>query len=227
MVLKEMYPDCEIVSVDILDKWGATQVADICEWDYRQFPPGYFNMVWASPPCTEYSQAKTTGVRDLELADARVKRTLKIIDYLQPAFWFIENPRGTNYGLHTRAVMKALMSPYYATYCMYGKQVMKPTHIWSNVELPGALKACTGATPCEDRAKHGRHVLTSQAGPARRADGTVATGSGKGENVYPIPAALLEELFQQAIPAEAIRGLLFACLGSNQQDVVETLTYTW
>ena len=27
--------------------------ADILDWDYRQFPPGHFYFIWASPPCTE------------------------------------------------------------------------------------------------------------------------------------------------------------------------------
>ena len=41
---------------------------DIMDWDYKQFEPHYFDIVWASPPCTEYSIAKTTGIRDIALA---------------------------------------------------------------------------------------------------------------------------------------------------------------
>ena len=39
---------------------------DIMEWNYREYEPHNFDILWASPPCTEYSIAKTTGIRDIE-----------------------------------------------------------------------------------------------------------------------------------------------------------------
>ena len=39
---------------------------DILDWDFRAYEPKSFDFIWASPPCTEYSIAKTTGVRDIE-----------------------------------------------------------------------------------------------------------------------------------------------------------------
>ena len=48
----------EVVSLDIVSKFEPTILCDIlCDirsWDYALFPP-----VWASPVCTEYSQALT------------------------------------------------------------------------------------------------------------------------------------------------------------------------
>ena len=41
---------------------------DILSWDYREFDVGEFDVVWASPPCAEYSRAKATGVRKFEHA---------------------------------------------------------------------------------------------------------------------------------------------------------------
>ena len=35
-----------------------------------------FNFIWASPPCTEYSRAKTTGVRKIDYANSIVLKTL-------------------------------------------------------------------------------------------------------------------------------------------------------
>ena len=52
----------EVVSLDI--------VCDIRSWDYALFPPGHFDMVWASPVCTEYSRALTMRPRRLEEGDA-------------------------------------------------------------------------------------------------------------------------------------------------------------
>ena len=66
---------------------------DIMDWDYKQFEPHYFDIVWASPPCTEYSIAKTTGIRDIALANTIVQRTSQIIDYLQPIYYLVENPQ--------------------------------------------------------------------------------------------------------------------------------------
>ena len=68
---------------------------DIMDWDYYAgaYPPGFFDFIWASPPCTEYSIAKTVGVRKMEDADAVVQRTLDIIRYFSPLSWAMENPQ--------------------------------------------------------------------------------------------------------------------------------------
>ena len=73
---------CEVVSLD--RDMDADIRTDIMDWDYRSYPPGYFDVVWSSPPCTERSRAKTVGVRKLDEANSIVRRTLEIIDYLQP-----------------------------------------------------------------------------------------------------------------------------------------------
>ena len=67
---------------------------DIMDWDYKVYPPGYFQFIWASPPCTEYSRAKTVGIRKLEEADVIVEKTWEIIDYFKPPLGYIvENPK--------------------------------------------------------------------------------------------------------------------------------------
>ena len=66
---------------------------DIMDWKYKELPRKSFDVIWASPPCTEYSLAKTTGVRKIDEANAIVKRTLEIIAYFNPTTWILENPQ--------------------------------------------------------------------------------------------------------------------------------------
>ncbi len=81
--------------MDINAKLKSTMIVDILEWGYAAaFPPGYFDVVFACPPCETFSSAHTTKPRDLASAEDVVFRTLKIIKYLKPPIWFMENPRG-------------------------------------------------------------------------------------------------------------------------------------
>ena len=70
----------DVVSLDLKN---ADINCNILEWDYKQYPVGYFGFIHASPPCTEYSRAKTVGIRKIDEANAIVQKTLEIIDYLQ------------------------------------------------------------------------------------------------------------------------------------------------
>ncbi|KAK3268173.1 hypothetical protein CYMTET_23311 [Cymbomonas tetramitiformis] len=105
------------------------------------------------------------GAPDLELADRHVQRARAIIEYYDPAYFFIENPTGDALrSLHTRAVTKGLPEPRLTTYCKYGTPYMKPTHIWTNAAPSVPLLQCTHATPCPARATLGEHENTAQEG---------------------------------------------------------------
>ena len=75
-VAKELGYD--VVSLDLKD---ANINTDILNWDYKQFNRNNFQIIWASPPCVEYSIAKTTGVRKIDYANSIVQKTIKIIRY--------------------------------------------------------------------------------------------------------------------------------------------------
>ena len=83
--------DSEVMSLD--KDMDATIKIDILNLDYKEYPPKYFDVTWSSPPCTEYSIAKTTGIRKNELANNIMQRVLEIISYYDPIYYFIENPQ--------------------------------------------------------------------------------------------------------------------------------------
>ena len=120
-----------VTSVDVSDASGhaPTYKVDILEWNYTVYTCGDFDVVWASPPCEHYSPARTRAKtpRNFKYYDSLVAKTLEIVAWLKPRFFFMENPR---HGLlKTRAVVKHL--PYKdVDYCKYGTIYQKPTRLW-------------------------------------------------------------------------------------------------
>ena len=147
------------VSVDMI--LPADHQVDIMEFDYKQYPKDYFDIVWASPPCTNYSQlkkcwygrklkdgtiyTKEQNEKDQDEADKLVLKSLEIIKYFNPHFWFIENPATGN--LKNREIMKGI--PFYdVDYCMYSDWgYKKRTRIWTNKKDWNAL-TCDGSGSC-------------------------------------------------------------------------------
>ena len=48
-------------------------------WKDTVYESGHFDVIWASPPCTDYSCDKTVGVRDIDKADEIELRTIESI----------------------------------------------------------------------------------------------------------------------------------------------------
>lgn len=173
----------EIISVDILNKNNPTFCCDILLWDYKQYPPNYFNAIWASPPCTEYSKilfSHPDRPRDLELANKIVLRTIEIIDYFKPDKWFIENPQT---GL-LKDQYFMLGKPFYdIDYCMYSNWgYRKRTRIWTNKDnfIP---KLCNKKCGNMEGVRH------------KRSCGNGHYGSITLQEKYRIPEQLIKDLF--------------------------------
>lgn len=139
-VIKENYPDAEIISLDILKKYEPTHCCDILTFDYKQYPRGHFDLLWASPECKVYSKLQFTHIgkrwkdrAELDLAREEhskfVKKVLEMIEYFEPKRWYIENPYYS--AIKNLECMKDLPSNRF-DYCRFGYEYQKPTRIWTN-----------------------------------------------------------------------------------------------
>ena len=184
----------EVVSLDTVrgKQYPITIRSDILTWDYKDaYPPNYFDAIHASPPCTHYSIARTSGKtpRDLVGADRLVDRTLDIIEYFKPKVWLIENPYT---GLMKSRPCMAGMDRYLRTvcYCRYGMQYRKSTAVWTNLgDYWTERPMCTYHNPCE-KVVDGRHPTTAQ-----QRDGFSV------KQLYSIPKELCDELAIAVIDA--------------------------
>jgi hypothetical protein len=82
----------DVVTVDVEPRFGCTHTADLSTWSYDG-PP--VDLVWASPPCTEFSRESMPWCRTGKAPSmALVEAALRIIGEVQPAWWVVENVRG-------------------------------------------------------------------------------------------------------------------------------------
>jgi hypothetical protein len=151
----------DVTSLDIDPRSPADIHADICHFDFRVWEPGHFDVIWASPPCTQYSIARTWAKtpRDLEGADALVARARYIIDYLRPKLFWIENPWT---GLLRKRQVVADLPLHVTDYCMWGAPYKKRTALWTNHPNPQLLLCDRACGAFVD----GKHTASAQRGPS-------------------------------------------------------------
>jgi len=191
--VKRVYPNAQTLTVDILPKFKPTFVADMLEWEYTLFPPGHFDIIWCSPPCTEYSSAKSRGVRDLDYADRLVKRCFEILDYYKPRAWIMENPATGLLPGRITTIRPGISEPVIGDYCAYGAPYRKRTAFWSNTPL--TLATCQ-KDKCESIGTDGRHVAIL-GGTSKK------PGQREVRNVWErdaIPPTLIDALVTQLMP---------------------------
>lgn len=135
----------------------------------EQFRPGMVDIVWFSGNCHPFSQANTTGKRDLDEGMRLIRAGFDIIRYLKPRVIFMESANSGPHRLASQPEMKTLanefqLEAFQCTQCHYGFLYKKPTVIYSNIEL--RLRSCNEETPCESKRLYSRHLRTSQSGPS-------------------------------------------------------------
>jgi site-specific DNA-cytosine methylase len=103
---------------------------NILDWKYSVYESGDFDVVWASPPCAEYSKAKTVGVRKIDNANNIILNTFEISDYRKPTYRMAENPQT---GLLTQQLVMFMLHYNDIDYCMYGMPYKMRTRIWNKL----------------------------------------------------------------------------------------------
>lgn len=163
-------------------------VADVRDLDTQDFPYCQPDILWASPPCEGFSVAvigrnwnydATPKTDSARLGLQLVEHTHRLIEELQPKWWFMENPRGM---LRKMPIMEGYIR-HTVTYCQYGDERMKPTDIWTNAHWWKPRPACKNGMPCHVSAPRG-----SNTGPQ---------GIKTAKDRSRIPPALFKEIFKQ------------------------------
>ena len=182
----------DVVSVDCDPGVNPSICCDLLELTAdRCLARGPVDFVWASPPCTFYSIARTRGPPpDLEAADRLVQKCLDLAAELRAPF-VLENPWTGK--LKSRAVVAGIPMRV-VDYCMYGCPYRKRTALWTNTEFEPARGLCAYTCgSCDPVAR--RHLERAQRGSwagagARRSQGL--------RTLYALPPVLCEEIAEFA-----------------------------
>jgi hypothetical protein len=143
----------KITAQDILERFGKPDV------------------IWASPDCTTFSIAAISHHRTkaedgtllpksdyAKRCDEIDTNVMRLIEELNPRYWFVENPRG---GMRKSTFMKPYNQyRHTVTYCQYGDTRMKPTDIWTNHPDPQFKPMCKNGDSCHQAAPRGAKTGT-------------------------------------------------------------------
>lgn len=191
-----------VISVDIDNKYSQpTFQTDILKFDYKIFPTGFFDIIWASPPCVHFSQLQNTfigrnGITKESIIAKRemmglpiLRKCQEIIEYFKPRLWFIENPKFSSIKEYLFGI------PYYdVDYCKYSDfGYKKSTRIWTNKKKFIPLTCnwdCENMDINYTKGKRHKYDVTGR-----------RFGTSKGNNLareytYRVPQPLIKSLFE-------------------------------
>ena len=139
----------EVTTVDLNAEFDPDIVADVFDLRPSDFSSD-FDVVLASPPCTQFSFAASSLERfvdgkpqtdDAKDAVALVYHTKGLIRGLNPQYWFMENPQGWLRHVIGRPTARI-------TYCQYGTDYMKPTDLWGKHPRDFKYRSCKYGDDC-------------------------------------------------------------------------------
>ena len=126
---------------------------DIMNWDYKVFDKNHFDIITASPVCMWWSQARMSWIgRKLKVHNGEifthelkqkdidtygkpmVDKVFEIIEYFNPSFWWIENPKSSSMRHYINR------DNVVVSYCMYGFDYQKNTRLWLSPNLLNVFK---------------------------------------------------------------------------------------
>ena len=146
-----------VTTVDIEARFDPDICADVMDRRPSDFDQE-FDVVLASPPCTQFSIAASSLERivdgEPQTDDARdavtlAHHTVGLVQGLSPSYWVLENPRGY--------LRQFLGDPTATvTYCQYGESYMKPTDLWGH-HPPMTYRRCQTGQSCHADNTDGDH----------------------------------------------------------------------
>jgi len=161
----------EVITLDINPDFHPMICKDIIDFEIEDLPKFWKpEIILASPPCNCFSISSShfhwrktlvgdfIPLKSAIEAIALIKKTLSIIEQLNPLWWILENPRGRLRSLNFMKKFNRL----YVTQCQYGERRMKPTDLWGVFPQGFIPKSCKYNSTCHDRAPRGTHGIGTQ-----------------------------------------------------------------
>lgn len=90
------HPKWDVVRVEISEHCShvpGTIIGDVMDDNLITSLPSNVDVLWMSPPCTEFSTARRPQVENPSLD--LVKRCIDIVNLLEPSIWVLENVKGS------------------------------------------------------------------------------------------------------------------------------------
>jgi hypothetical protein len=128
---------------------------DIMTWNYKNYPKDYFYIITASPVCLWWSRLRNCWIgrkcktihpteiitKDHIMEDINkygkpmVDKIFEIINYFNPAYWWIENPTSGKMKNYISEKYPEYDNYYDVDYCKYSNWgYKKKTRFWTNIK---------------------------------------------------------------------------------------------